>query len=516
MTLGLLYRMPGSGEPIVGMQVAVDAFVGALDRHGTMETRIFAAERMLGAIQQRLRPERVQITDARALADTPLAAWHELAFDAQRPFAVRRSLRASFPITITHHTLSYRELAHDVFLRLVLEGPAPYDSILCSSTASRAAVEKLLAHTADAIHRSHGTRLSYRGRLDVVPLGVDTDRFRPRDRGDARARCGLPDDVFLLLWVGRLSSIDKADLLPFVRVFADVVRAHPEKKLLLMCVGGERPGEELGRVVTEYAHQLGIGANVLVGNEVPPGGAHLVHACADVFISLVDNIQETFGLTPVEAMACGVPQLVSDWNGYRDTVVDGETGFRIPTTWAPCDDDLAAFSPFHEPADDHLILAQSVAIDLAVLRDRLTELIVNDDLRRSMGERSRARAEQHYAIRNVVAQHEALWKELRAHAAAEPLASHPPSVDDVPYHAIFGHYATRTLSDEDAIELTDEGRALIAGKVVVRFSLRWPGLHDVDLYKRVLAALPCRVRDLPRDPRVTRAVLWLLKYGFVR
>ena len=48
--------------------------------------------------------------------------------------------------------------------------------------------------------------------------------------------------------------------------------------------------------------------------------------------ALSDNIQETFGLTPVEAMAAGLPCVVSDWNGYKDTVADGETGFRIPTT----------------------------------------------------------------------------------------------------------------------------------------------------------------------------------------
>ena len=38
------------------------------------------------------------------------------------------------------------------------------------------------------------------------------------------------------------------------------------------------------------------------------------------FLSLVDCLQETFGLTPVEAMASGLPVVVSDWNGYRDTV----------------------------------------------------------------------------------------------------------------------------------------------------------------------------------------------------
>ena len=46
-------------------------------------------------------------------------------------------------------------------------------------------------------------------------------------------------------------------------------------------------------------------------------------AAADVFCSLSDNIQETFGLTPIEAMAAGLPVVVTDWDGYKDTVRNG-------------------------------------------------------------------------------------------------------------------------------------------------------------------------------------------------
>ena len=55
------------------------------------------------------------------------------------------------------------------------------------------------------------------------------------------------------------------------------------------------------------------------------------NASGDVFLSLPDNIQETFGLVVVEAMASGLPVLGSDWDGYRDLVVHGETGFLVPT-----------------------------------------------------------------------------------------------------------------------------------------------------------------------------------------
>ena len=61
--------------------------------------------------------------------------------------------------------------------------------------------------------------------------------------------------------------------------------------------------------------------------------------------SLSDNMQETFGLTPIEAMAAGLPSVVSDWDGYRDTVQHREHGFRIPTLAPP-----PALAPAQAPA----------------------------------------------------------------------------------------------------------------------------------------------------------------------
>ena len=60
-----------------------------------------------------------------------------------------------------------------------------------------------------------------------------------------------------------------------------------------------------------------------------------VGSVRDIFCSLSDNIQETFGITPIEAMSAGLPVVVSDWDGYRDTVRDGIDGFRVPTQMPP-------------------------------------------------------------------------------------------------------------------------------------------------------------------------------------
>ncbi|HRE90473.1 MAG TPA: glycosyltransferase, partial [Myxococcota bacterium] len=75
----------------------------------------------------------------------------------------------------------------------------------------------------------------------------------------------------------------------------------------------------------------------IVGGETPASEAQkqACMAAADVFVSLADNVQETFGLSVIEAMAAGLPVVVSDWDGYKDTVRDGEDGFRVTTTMPP-------------------------------------------------------------------------------------------------------------------------------------------------------------------------------------
>jgi glycosyltransferase involved in cell wall biosynthesis len=253
-------------------------------------------------------------------------------------------------------------------------------------------------------------------------MGVDTDLFCPRDRRDARRQVGLDQDAVVLLWLGRFSEGDKADLLPLLRAYHHVVRRHPRLPLLLALCGN--PISQAGHLA-EYALHLGLRDRVAIldGSALP---GHLVHAAADVFVSPADNIQEAFGLAPVEAMACGVPQIVADWDGYRDTVDHGVTGLRVPTLWAPCDGDLDGYAAATGWEADHLALAQSVAIDVAGLADALEQLATQPALRARMGEASRQRALAHYAWPKVLAQYHDLWRELSGQARRTSVPEPPP------------------------------------------------------------------------------------------
>ena len=111
---------------------------------------------------------------------------------------------------------------------------------------------------------------------------------------------------------------------------------------------------------------------------------------ADFFISLSDNVQETFGLVPIEAMAAGLPVVVSDWDGYRESVRDGIDGFTVPT-WQPgpgAGTDLAQMYASNHLTYDHYIGAasQGVAVDINACAEAFSRLIGDPELRRRMGE----------------------------------------------------------------------------------------------------------------------------------
>ncbi len=533
-SVGMFHQCAGSDSVIVGRTVAVDQLLFAFASRGKQSYALFAPEEDTARLNERYAENpRVGVWNHDALQARPaFAAWHEPQFLTHEPFALRSSLGAKHPISIGHHTLSYRELLHDNFLPLLLSQPRSYDSIVCTSSAAREACRRVLNHTAECFNTSYGTQLTYAGRFDLIPLPVDTERFKPGDPLGARQAFQLPADAFILLWVGRLSAIDKADLLPLLQVLSRLRVANPKADVMLVCAGRQRAGERFGDHLQDYASQLGLGPALRVIDDLQEGLPQLYRA-ADVFVSPADNLQESFGITPIEAMASGVPQVVSDWNGYRDSVVDGETGFLVPSYWAACHDDLGG--ALSHSARDHLQMVQTVVTDLQAMQARLQQLLDRPSLRRAMSDASRARALLHYGFTSVVTRYEALWAELADEAKNTDMPPTTPSYRDANYTTVFGHYPTRMLAAEQVLRLSISGLALAQGRqgLPLYYNQQWR-LLDEKLLRRIMEgatkmheknqglSLERMVRVIAKgqcDERsrqeIVRHAMWLLKQGFL-
>ncbi|KOV70570.1 glycosyl transferase [Streptomyces sp. NRRL WC-3618] len=154
------------------------------------------------------------------------------------------------------------------------------------------------------------------GRADIVPCGVDTERFRPDGAVTARAT----NHRYRLLQVGRLVPRKGA------AVSVAALARLPEAELVI--AGGPGPGLLNGdpevRRLRELARAAGVGDRVRFLGAVPCVDVPALMRGADVVLCPADY--EPFGIVPLEAMACGRPVVASAVGGQLDTVVDRETG----------------------------------------------------------------------------------------------------------------------------------------------------------------------------------------------
>jgi D-inositol-3-phosphate glycosyltransferase len=162
------------------------------------------------------------------------------------------------------------------------------------------------------------------GRIEVVAPAVEHAFFAPGERSGARYALELPDDVPVLLFVGRIQPLKGPDVA--VRTLAALGR----RDAILLIVGGASGTEgdtEFDRMVA-LVDELGLRDQVRF---VPPQPHHILstyYRAADVV--LVPSRSESFGLVALEASACGVPVVASGVGGLLSLVDHGDSGFLVP------------------------------------------------------------------------------------------------------------------------------------------------------------------------------------------
>ena len=168
------------------------------------------------------------------------------------------------------------------------------------------------------------------GRITIVPCGFDPTEFAPMSRPLARLELGLDPAERILLQLGRMvprKGVDNA-----IRGLARLERDFDLPARLLVVGGSEREPDpqttpEIGRLRDIARDEAVEDRVVFVGRRDRHELARYYNA-ADIFVST--PWYEPFGITPLEAMACGVPVLGSNVGGIKFSVRDGETGYLVP------------------------------------------------------------------------------------------------------------------------------------------------------------------------------------------
>ena len=157
----------------------------------------------------------------------------------------------------------------------------------------------------------------YGRRVEVIHNGVDTDVFTPRARDpELRAGYARPEQLIvvsvgrLVGWKGLQVILEAIATLPFLQYV--IVGSGPEEAAL-----------------KAHALRLGVSDRVAFAGRVSHGDLPRLLAQCDIFVQPSTG-EEAFGISVVEAMACGLPVLASDNGGLPEIIVDGSTGFLLP------------------------------------------------------------------------------------------------------------------------------------------------------------------------------------------
>ncbi len=404
----------------------------------------------------------------KAIRQTPYHCFHLSDSVTGQPFLARlRNAYAPeiFPITGITHSLSYVSYAAK-FLEHLWPGTTGRDAIVATSRAGKSAVEFFFSGLRKKYH------LSEEGypapRVPVIPLGV-TPMFAPNDtlhgslRTLGRERLGADANTPVFLVFARLSHYSKMDLTPLLFAFQ---RAEAlglgSGKYLLAVAGQEAPGENVPAQLRALAANAGIRLEICLS----PDDARKAElfAAADVFVSPVDNLQETFGITLIEAASAGLPVIASDFDGYRDTVLPGETGLLIPTIAPAKTPEQNIFAPLLGDNQYHLELSQQTVVDVEKLAAALARLGMIPSLRAQMSEKAAARCASHFTWPVVIEQWIDLWKnlwEIPVDTARLRALPHPLETD---FGSVFAAYPTATLDEHSAPALylrqSRKGRAV--------------------------------------------------------
>ena len=225
-------------------------------------------------------------------------------------------------------------------------------------------------------------------KIALIPSAVDVEMFRPTPRMEARRRIGLNAAGPVIAYIGRM--LPRKDVRTVVRALA-ALRASAQTaddsgaQARLLIVGGETSDPdpeatpEIG-VLRRLAAELGVSEQVIfTGNRQRETLRHY-YGASDVVVTT--PWYEPFGLTPLEAMACGRPVIGARVGGIAFTVVDGETGYLVPPR------------------------------DPAALAGRIHHLLTHPALASRMGRAARNRVEREFTWMQVAERTAALYESL--------------------------------------------------------------------------------------------------------
>lgn len=170
-------------------------------------------------------------------------------------------------------------------------------------------------------------------KIDVVPPGVDLNRFNPLDRREAKEKIGMPPDDQMILFVGRMQPLKGVDIL--IEALGLVRQKEPKlaQNICVSLIGGDpQPDSEVEKRELERLNNLRKKLDIedLVTFLGAKDQDTLVYYYSAAEMVVMPSHYESFGMVALEAMACGAPVIASDVGGLPFNIEDGFNGYLVP------------------------------------------------------------------------------------------------------------------------------------------------------------------------------------------
>ncbi|MEB3196960.1 MAG: glycosyltransferase family 4 protein [Candidatus Sericytochromatia bacterium] len=333
-------------------------------------------------------------TSSRSLAFALAAGKRYQALDRQDPFDVVEvpeyqawglgvSLVRRCPLIARLHS-------HTRLVRALNAVPLTLDDRLCTRLEAQVLrrAERVLANS-QALAREASRDfpgLEASRRLEVLPLGIDTQRFKPSEGGPYRRAHGLDEQAILLLYVGRLER--RKGVLTLWEAFARLAPQLPQLHLHLAGYSTDlsRQGDSVLGHLQRLSRESGLADRIRFLGHRPYQELPALYGACDVFVA--PSPFEPFGMVYLEAMACGKPVVACRAGGALEIIEHGRSGLLVPAS--------------HPEA---LANALRTTVENEAWRRRLGEAAHQEVQQRFTLAQLAARTESHY--RTAVAAHQA-------------------------------------------------------------------------------------------------------------
>lgn len=371
--------------------------------------------------------------------------------------------RDIFPITGVTHSLSYARYAPAILGHL-WGGVTERDAVIATSRCGVGVMERAFVEARAGYALL--PEMFKTPQIRRIPLGIDDSPALAPDaekRAAARAAHGFDPEEVICLVVGRISHYSKMDLLPVLRALQRLKSDGFELGgMRLVLAGWTREDDDTPAVLSALAK--GMGVKLTVAARPTDAERDSLYRAADIFLSPSDNVQETFGLTILEAGLAGLPVIASDYDGYKDTVLHGKTGLLIPVTCPSRTEYTDILAHLWYDSEYHLRLAQQTALNVPALAEALAGLIADKARREAMGRAAREHVLKNYVWDKIIAEYLALWEDLRARPVQREALrgmGHPLQFS---FARLFEGYGTDELSADLRLIWSRAGEALYRGK----------------------------------------------------